>query len=54
MNKLVVIILILLISLQFKSKENFDEIDLYQKLRINWNKMFPDGNRNAAGAIFFK
>ena len=47
------IIVILLIALQsFKSFAN--EEKLYQKLLEDWPKIFPDGNRNAAGPRFFK
>ena len=27
---------------------------LYAELRANWNDIFPSGNRNAGGAMFFK
>ena len=50
---LTTIIVILLIALQsFKSFAN--EEKLYQKLLEDWPKIFPDGNRNAAGPRFFK
>ncbi len=31
-----------------------DEHYYYEKLKENWNDIFPDGNRNAAGSKFFK
>ena len=31
-----------------------EEVSSYESLRNNWNEIFPDGNRNAAGAKFFK
>ena len=50
---LTTIVVLLLIALQsFKSFAN--EEKLYQKLLEDWPKIFPDGNRNAAGPRFFK
>ena len=33
---------------------NSNNESYYQTLRSNWTKIFPDGNRNAAGPKFFK
>ena len=41
-----------IVSLSLKSYAN--EEQLYQKLVEDWSKIFPDGNRNAAGPRFFK
>ena len=31
-----------------------DDRALYQQLRSSWSEIFPSGNRNAGGAVFFK
>lgn len=43
-----IFIILFLILLFMKNKEMFNP------LKEDWNKIFPDGNRNAAGAKFFK
>jgi len=52
--KFIIIFLFLniLIYLIYKSNETFS--NRYNNLTKNWNKIFPDGNRNAAGAKFYK
>ena len=51
-------VLIFIISLTFivslPPKSFANEEKLYQKLLEDWPKIFPDGNRNAAGPRFFK
>ena len=41
-----------IVLLPFKTFANEDK--LYEKLLADWPKIFPDGNRNAAGPRFFK
>ena len=49
---IIISLLTVILSLSFKSFAN--EEKLYQKLLEDWPKIFPDGNRNAAGPRFFK
>lgn len=46
----------LFLLLYLNKKENFNDNDniYYKDLTDNWNSIFPDGNRNAAGYKFFK
>ena len=49
------VLLILTLNKNIYSSENIkDEAYYYDKLSENWFKIFPDGNRNAAGPKFFK
>ena len=44
-------------KLSIESNCNEDNLNLnnyYEYLQDNWSSIFPDGNRNAAGALFFK
>ena len=56
MKKFFFAILILLFSMNFSFGEvNFQQKKFYyENLVKNWSKIFPDGNRNAAGPRFFK
>ena len=49
---IIYLLLNILIYLIYKSKEKFSS--RYNNLTKNWNKIFPDGNRNAAGSKFYK
>ena len=49
---IIYLLLNILIYLVYKSNETFS--NRYNNLTQNWNKIFPDGNRNAAGAKFYK
>ena len=50
----IILIYFFLISLSF-SETNFQQKKFYyENLVKNWTKIFPDGNRNAAGPRFFK
>ena len=49
---IIYLLLIIFIYLIYKSNETFS--NRYNNLTKNWNKIFPDGNRNAAGAKFYK
>ena len=49
---IITLTLTLIVTIPFKSFAN--EERLYQKLLEDWPKIFPDGNRNAAGPRFFK
>jgi len=49
---IIYLLLNILIYLVYKSNEKFS--NRYNNLTQNWNKIFPDGNRNAAGAKFYK
>ena len=52
-----IIIILLLILLIINIKESFSlesSESLYKTLQNNWGDLFKDGNRNAAGSIFFK
>lgn len=40
-------------TLDLLKGSNSDEA-LYQKLKASWSDIFPSGNRNAGGAVFFK
>jgi len=53
-NILIYLLLNILIYLVYKSTETFSISIRYNNLTKNWNKIFPDGNRNAAGAKFYK
>ena len=50
----IIIIFILFVGLLNASKSFGNNEKLYQKLVQDWNLIFPDGNRNAAGPRFFK
>jgi len=49
---IIYLLLNILIYLIYKSNETFSS--RYNNLTKDWNKIFPDGNRNAAGAKFYK
>ena len=53
-KKKFVFILSLCCFLFFTSKVISIEKNYYQELVNDWNKIFPDRNRNAAGPKFFK
>ena len=39
---------------QTPSSDNLKLIRYYEELRADWGKIFPNKNRNAGGALFFK
>jgi hypothetical protein len=49
---IIYLLLNILVYVTYKSNEKFS--NRYNNLTQNWNKIFPDGNRNAAGAKFYK
>ena len=53
---LIVFVFAILFGFLFFSRnsEKFDINKSFNKLQGDWSKIFPDGNRNAAGAKFFK
>tara|TARA_B100000674_G_scaffold429326_1_gene385152 strand:- start:191 stop:934 length:744 start_codon:yes stop_codon:yes gene_type:complete len=59
-NKLVKFCFLFLLTFLFTNVSNSsdytnkDDHYYYDKLKENWNDIFPDGNRNAAGSKFFK
>ena len=40
-------------QMSYAEEPRADDV-LYAELRANWNDIFPSGNRNAGGAMFFK
>lgn len=42
------------LALLFANVLHAQNTDLYQELKNNWGDIFPTGNRNAGGALFFK
>lgn len=54
MKNILIIVLFLIILFNFNINEKFNGDNLYKKLRKEWSNIFPDGNRNAGGALFFK
>ena len=52
---LITVLLVLTVNKNIYSSENIKgESYYYDTLAKNWGKIFPDGNRNAAGSKFFK
>ena len=39
---------------EYKSSDSLKLIRYYEELRADWVKIFPNKNRNAGGALFFK
>ncbi len=54
MKKKIILILVILFSMFSISNVYSMEKNYYQELVNEWNQIFPDGNRNAAGPKFFK
>ncbi len=54
MKKISILILTLVFNLFINTIVISDEKNYYQELVNDWNKIFPDRNRNAAGPKFFK
>ena len=54
MKKISILILFSLFSLFINTDVISQEKNYYQELVNDWNKIFPDRNRNAAGPKFFK
>ena len=52
-NILSLIIFVIFFSIPINSS-NSQEKNYYQDIVNDWNKIFPDRNRNAAGPKFFK
>ena len=57
-SKLLLLLLIKVLCLtsfqmSYAEESRADDV-LYAELRANWNDIFPSGNRNAGGAMFFK
>lgn len=57
-SKLLLLLLIKFLCLtsfqmSYAEEPRADDV-LYAELRANWNDIFPSGNRNAGGAMFFK
>ena len=52
-NRIIVVVLLSFYSF-FTVNIQANEQQMYQKLLDDWPKIFPDGNRNAAGPRFFK
>ena len=53
-RRLIVFFSLLIFSQNITSIFASGEVSSYERLRSSWNEIFPDGNRNAAGAKFFK
>ena len=52
---LITVLFVLIVNKNIYSSENIKgESYYYDTLAKNWGKIFPDGNRNAAGPKFFK
>ena len=54
MKKISILVLTYLFSLFINTNVISQEKNYYQELVNDWNKIFPDRNRNAAGPKFFK
>ena len=57
LSKFLVFILIVLFNSNISISSDIllkDDHYYYEKLKENWDDIFPDGNRNAAGSKFFK
>ncbi len=52
--KILILVFSILFSLLSNNISNADQRNYYQELVNDWNKIFPDQNRNAAGPKFFK
>ena len=52
--RILILVFSILFSLLSNNISNADERNYYQELVNDWNKIFPDQNRNAAGPKFFK
>ena len=44
----------LLMPVTTAADEGTRDSELFAELKADWNKIFPSGNRNAGGAMFFK
>ena len=52
--RILILVFTVLFNLLSNNISNADERNYYQELVNDWNKIFPDQNRNAAGPKFFK
>ena len=52
--RILILVFSILFSLLSNNISNADQRNYYQELVNDWNKIFPDQNRNAAGPKFFK
>ncbi len=52
--RILILVFTILFNLLSNNISNADERNYYQELVNDWNKIFPDQNRNAAGPKFFK
>tara|TARA_B100000131_G_C18040313_1_gene582132 strand:- start:87 stop:776 length:690 start_codon:yes stop_codon:yes gene_type:complete len=52
--RILIFVFSILFSLLSNNISNADQRNYYQELVNDWNKIFPDQNRNAAGPKFFK
>ena len=52
--RIFILVFTVLFNLLSNNISNADERNYYQELVNDWNKIFPDQNRNAAGPKFFK
>ena len=53
-RKIIVLFSLLIFFQNIANTFALGEVSSYEGLRSSWNEIFPDGNRNAAGAKFFK
>ena len=53
-RKIIVLFSLLIFFQNIANTFALGEFSSYEGLRSSWNEIFPDGNRNAAGAKFFK
>ncbi len=51
---LALLISFLLMPVTTAADEETRDSELFAELKADWNKIFPSGNRNAGGAMFFK
>ena len=52
--RILILVFTVLFNLLSNNISNADQRNYYQELVNDWNKIFPDQNRNAAGPKFFK
>ena len=52
--RILILVFSILFNLLSNNISNADQRNYYQELVNDWNKIFPDQNRNAAGPKFFK